>query len=67
MSRAEAPILVAAPHSTFFDAIAYLWDDDRFHTETPYVVSRTENLRVPLIGKILRFVIKNNYYLGLNE
>ena len=53
--RAEAPILVVAPHSTFYDALAALWDDDRRNRETPYVVSRTENLRVPLLGKILRF------------
>ncbi|XP_048338965.1 lysophospholipid acyltransferase LPCAT4-like, partial [Sphaerodactylus townsendi] len=43
-SRLEAPILVAAPHSTFFDPITLLPCD------LPKVVSRTENLHVPVIG-----------------
>ena len=54
-TREEAPILVVAPHSTFFDALAALWDDDRHNRETPYIVSRAENLRAPLLGKILKF------------
>ncbi|XP_028557769.2 lysophospholipid acyltransferase LPCAT4 isoform X2 [Podarcis muralis] len=48
-SRLEAPILVAAPHSTFFDPIILLPCD------LPKVVSRTENLHVPVIGALLRF------------
>ncbi|XP_075768093.1 lysophospholipid acyltransferase LPCAT4 isoform X2 [Pelodiscus sinensis] len=48
-SRLEAPILVAAPHSTFFDPIILLPCD------LPIVVSRTENLHVPVIGALLRF------------
>ncbi|KAH1182107.1 hypothetical protein KIL84_009861 [Mauremys mutica] len=48
-SRLEAPILVAAPHSTFFDPIILLPCD------LPMVVSRTENLHVPVIGALLRF------------
>uniref|UniRef100_A0A8C3RSR8 Lysophosphatidylcholine acyltransferase 4 n=1 Tax=Chelydra serpentina TaxID=8475 RepID=A0A8C3RSR8_CHESE len=48
-SRLEAPILVAAPHSTFFDPIILLPCD------VPMVVSRTENLHVPVIGALLRF------------
>ncbi|EMP26413.1 Lysophospholipid acyltransferase LPCAT4 [Chelonia mydas] len=48
-SRLEAPILVAAPHSTFFDPIILLPCD------IPMVVSRTENLHVPVIGALLRF------------
>ncbi|XP_025033298.1 lysophospholipid acyltransferase LPCAT4-like, partial [Python bivittatus] len=43
-SRLQAPILVAAPHSTFFDPIILLPCD------LPKVVSRTENLHVPVIG-----------------
>ncbi|XP_053121211.1 lysophospholipid acyltransferase LPCAT4 [Hemicordylus capensis] len=48
-SRLEAPVLVAAPHSTFFDPIILLPCD------LPKVVSRTENLHVPVIGALLRF------------
>nr|XP_042701782.1 lysophospholipid acyltransferase LPCAT4 isoform X2 [Chrysemys picta bellii] len=48
-SRLEAPILVAAPHSTFFDPIILLPCD------IPMVVSRTENLHVPVIGALLRY------------
>ncbi|XP_067420900.1 lysophospholipid acyltransferase LPCAT4 isoform X2 [Emydura macquarii macquarii] len=48
-ARLEAPILVAAPHSTFFDPIIVLPCD------FPTVVSRTENLHVPVIGALLRF------------
>uniref|UniRef100_A0A8C8RGM3 Lysophosphatidylcholine acyltransferase 4 n=1 Tax=Pelusios castaneus TaxID=367368 RepID=A0A8C8RGM3_9SAUR len=43
------PILVAAPHSTFFDPIILLPCD------LPKVVSRTENLHVPVSGALLRF------------
>lgn len=43
-SRLEAPVLVAAPHSTFFDPIVLLPCD------LPKVVSRAENLSVPVIG-----------------
>ena len=50
--REEAPILVVAPHSTFYDPLAALWDDDRKNRETPYIVSRAENLRAPLLGKV---------------
>ncbi|XP_074091102.1 lysophospholipid acyltransferase LPCAT4 [Macrotis lagotis] len=45
----EAPVLVAAPHSTFFDPIVLLPCD------LPKVVSRAENLSVPVIGALLRF------------
>ncbi|KAM5235588.1 lysophospholipid acyltransferase LPCAT4 [Ctenodactylus gundi] len=48
-SRLEAPILVAAPHSTFFDPIILL------PCGLPKVVSRAENLSVPVIGALLRF------------
>ncbi|KAJ7311862.1 hypothetical protein JRQ81_006177 [Phrynocephalus forsythii] len=43
----EAPILAAAPHSSFFDGIACIV------AGLPSIVSRQENLAVPLIGRIL--------------
>jgi lysophosphatidylcholine acyltransferase/lyso-PAF acetyltransferase len=46
-AASEAPILVVAPHSTFFDAFAAFWGG---HT-MPYVVSRQENKNLPFIGK----------------
>ncbi|XP_059037052.1 lysophospholipid acyltransferase LPCAT4 isoform X1 [Mustela lutreola] len=45
-SRLQAPVLVAAPHSTFFDPIVLLPCD------LPKVVSRAENLSVPVIGVV---------------
>lgn len=48
-TRLQAPVLVAAPHSTFFDPIVLLPCD------LPKVVSRAENLSVPVIGALLRF------------
>ncbi|XP_048371878.1 lysophosphatidylcholine acyltransferase 2 [Sphaerodactylus townsendi] len=47
-SRAEAPIFAVAPHSTFFDGIACVI------AGLPSIVSRTENLRVPILGRILQ-------------
>ncbi|XP_010860233.1 PREDICTED: lysophosphatidylcholine acyltransferase 2 isoform X2 [Bison bison bison] len=44
----EAPIFVVAPHSTFFDGIACV------AAGLPSIVSRNENVQVPLIGRILR-------------
>ncbi|XP_054426321.1 lysophosphatidylcholine acyltransferase 2 [Pteronotus mesoamericanus] len=44
----EAPILVAAPHSSFFDGIACVV------AGLPSLVSRNENVQVPLIGRLLR-------------
>ncbi|XP_032892205.1 lysophosphatidylcholine acyltransferase 2 [Amblyraja radiata] len=46
----EAPILVVAPHSTFFDAIVNIVAD------IPSIVSRAENADVPLIGSFLHCV-----------
>lgn len=48
-SQSEAPVLVVAPHSTFFDALAVFW------TGLPFVVNREENRRIPLIGKCIQF------------
>ncbi|CAH2294734.1 lysophospholipid acyltransferase LPCAT4, partial [Pelobates cultripes] len=45
----EAPLLVVAPHSTFFDPIVTVVCD------LPSVVSRVENLKIPVIGALLRF------------
>uniref|UniRef100_A0A452T3A1 Lysophosphatidylcholine acyltransferase 2 n=1 Tax=Ursus maritimus TaxID=29073 RepID=A0A452T3A1_URSMA len=47
-SPTEAPIFVAAPHSTFFDGIACVV------AGLPSMVSRNENAQVPLIGRLLR-------------
>lgn len=47
---AEAPILVVAPHSTFFDAFAAFWGGG----EMPYLVSREENKHLPFIGKCIK-------------
>ncbi|XP_035944694.2 lysophosphatidylcholine acyltransferase 2 isoform X2 [Halichoerus grypus] len=44
----EAPIFVAAPHSTFFDGIACV------AAGLPSILSRNENAQVPLIGRLLR-------------
>ncbi|KAL1790076.1 lysophosphatidylcholine acyltransferase 2B-like [Sigmodon hispidus] len=46
-TREEAPIFVAAPHSTFFDAIAVVV------AGLPSVVSASQNTRIPLAGKCL--------------
>ncbi|XP_070255061.1 lysophosphatidylcholine acyltransferase 2 isoform X2 [Myotis yumanensis] len=43
-SPVEAPIFVVAPHSTFFDGIACV------AAGLPSMVSRNENVQVPLIG-----------------
>ncbi|NXM08224.1 PCAT2 acyltransferase, partial [Tyrannus savana] len=46
-SLSEAPIIVAAPHSSFFDAIVCAL------TGMPSIVSRAENLSTPVFGTIL--------------
>ena len=43
-SRDEAPINVVAPHSSFMDAISVFWSG------VPGLVSRFENLQIPLFG-----------------
>ena len=45
-TKDEAPVLVVAPHSTYFDGFAVFWAD------LPYLVSRQENRCIPLIGKL---------------
>lgn len=47
-SPVDAPIFVVAPHSTFFDGIACV------AAGLPSMVSRNENVQVPLIGRLLR-------------
>uniref|UniRef100_A0A8D2E0S7 Lysophosphatidylcholine acyltransferase 2 n=1 Tax=Sciurus vulgaris TaxID=55149 RepID=A0A8D2E0S7_SCIVU len=44
----EAPIFVAAPHSTFFDGITCV------QCGLPSLVSRKENAQLPLVGALLR-------------
>ncbi|XP_062997562.1 lysophosphatidylcholine acyltransferase 2 [Elgaria multicarinata webbii] len=46
-SPEEAPILAAAPHSSFFDGIVCVM------AGLPSTVSRQENLSVPILGRIL--------------
>ncbi|NXU74483.1 PCAT2 acyltransferase, partial [Oreotrochilus melanogaster] len=46
-SLLEAPVFVAAPHSSFFDAIICA------PTGMPSIVSRAENLTAPVFGTIL--------------
>ncbi|XP_038197421.1 lysophosphatidylcholine acyltransferase 2B-like [Arvicola amphibius] len=46
-TREEAPIFVAAPHSTFFDAIAVVV------AGLPSVVAASHNVQIPLAGKCL--------------
>ncbi|XP_030060169.1 lysophosphatidylcholine acyltransferase 2 [Microcaecilia unicolor] len=47
-SHLEAPVLVTAPHSSFFDAIACIV------AGFPSTVSRIENVDIPILGRLLR-------------
>lgn len=49
VSAKEAPVLIVAPHSTFFDAMAVFW------CGLPFIVNREENRNIPLIGKCVQF------------
>merc|ERR1712136_314497 len=49
-SAKEAPILVSAPHSGFFDTFVTSWCTDPYGG-TPYVVTREENRKLPVISK----------------
>lgn len=52
-TRKEAPIVVVAPHASFFDGLAVYW------SKVPGIVSRIENLDVPLFGStLIVFTIK---------
>ena len=42
-----APVLVAAPHSTYMDGFVTFW------TNLPYLVSRVENMKIPLLGRCI--------------
>lgn len=48
VSQQAAPVLVAAPHTTFFDGLVV------YFARIPYVISRVENLGVPFLGNLLR-------------
>ena len=52
-SRKEAPILVAAPHSTFFDLLPVTV------LGGPSVVSKIENVDIPILGSTLYTVNMN--------
>ena len=45
----EAPILVVAPHTSFFDALVV------FCSGFPYFINRIENKSLPLLGKCIQF------------
>ncbi|CAB1351452.1 unnamed protein product [Coregonus sp. 'balchen'] len=47
--RKEAPVLAVAPHSSFLDMLVLT------ETQLPTVVSRSENLKIPVIGALLEF------------
>ena len=54
-SHAEAPVLVVAPHSSFFDGVAVYW------SKVPGLVSRRENLDIPMFGSMfLLFLLVDN-------
>lgn len=67
--KGEANILVAAPHSSFFDTIAF------FVSGMPISVSKAENAHIPVIGKLVQalqpiFVTREsraNKMLTINE
>ncbi|XP_064101471.1 lysophosphatidylcholine acyltransferase 2-like isoform X2 [Macrobrachium nipponense] len=48
-TRAEAPIIIVGPHSSFLDAIAVFWSN------VPCLVNRIENLQLPLFGKYIDY------------
>jgi len=45
----EAPVLVVAPHSSFFDALVIFW------CGLPIIINRVENQNLPFIGKCVQF------------
>lgn len=47
--KSEAPVLVVAPHSSFFDALAIFWSG------LPFIVNREENKDLLFIGKCVQF------------
>jgi len=49
VSKSVAPVLVAAPHSSFFDALAIFWSG------LPFIVNREENRNILFIGKCVQF------------
>jgi len=49
VSKEEAPVLIVAPHSSFFDALAIFW------TGLPFIVNREENKNLYFIGKCVQF------------
>ncbi|KAF2354750.1 hypothetical protein FHG87_014496 [Trinorchestia longiramus] len=48
-SETDAPVLVVAPHSSFFDGLACYW------SKVPCLVSRFENSYIPCFGKFISF------------
>ena len=54
-------MLIVAPHSTFFDAMAVFW------TGLPFIVNREENRRIPFIGKCIEFAQVWTKILSLSD
>ena len=48
-AKSVAPVLVVAPHSSFFDVLAIFW------TDLPFFVIRKEDKNMLLIGKCVQF------------
>ncbi|XP_054286951.1 lysophosphatidylcholine acyltransferase 1-like isoform X1 [Macrosteles quadrilineatus] len=48
-SRFRAPLLVLAPHSSFFDILPIIYMKD------VTIISKAENLKLPFIGKLINF------------
>merc|ERR1711997_379907 len=54
----EAPVLVFAPHSTYFDVLVWCWSCTFTgpFISPPYAVSRAENKKIPLLGNVFELV-----------
>ena len=49
VDKTVAPVLIVAPHSSFFDALAIFWSG------LPFIVNREENKELLFIGKCVQF------------
>lgn len=49
VDKTVAPVLIVAPHSSFFDALAIFWSG------LPFIVNREENKDLLFIGKCVQF------------
>ncbi len=51
-SSTQAPIIVAAPHTSFFDALAVFWLG-LVDGNLPYSLNRIENQSIPILGRCI--------------